>query len=66
MNNTMPKEQITIRDLRNLLVSSGKWANVNRFDLTNREARDFFYNYANQDKIVNIYETNNCVMVWYL
>jgi hypothetical protein len=70
------KKQMTIRDLRRVLFLSDGFAIVNTEEMTNKQARDFFYNFDNQDKIVNVIETNtisinsgikeNCVNVWYL
>jgi hypothetical protein len=60
------KKQMSVRDLRRVLFLSEKFAIVNTFELTNKEARDLFYNFDNQDKIVNVFETENCVSVWYL
>jgi hypothetical protein len=60
------KKQMTVRDLRKVLVWSEKFAIVNTFELTNREARNLFADFDNQDKIVNVFENENCVSVWYL
>ena len=57
---------MTVRDLRKSLVASEKPAIVNTFELTNREARDLFAEFDNQGKIVNVFENENCVSVWYL
>jgi hypothetical protein len=60
------KKQMSVRDLRRVLFLSDSFAIVNTVEMTNKEARDFFYNFDNQDKIVNVFETENCVSVWYL
>jgi hypothetical protein len=57
---------MSVRDLRSILFLSEKLAIVNTFELTNKEARDLFYNFDNQDKLVNVLENENCVKVWYL
>jgi hypothetical protein len=60
------EKQMSVRDLRSILFLSEKLAIVNTFELTNKEARDLFYNFDNQDKMVNVLENENCVKVWYL
>lgn len=57
---------MTVKKLRKLLVMSKKCAIVNTVELTNSEARYFFIDFDNQDKLVTVVEKENCLSVWYL
>jgi hypothetical protein len=60
------KKQMTIREVRKVLFDTDMFAIINTEEMTNKQARDFFYGFDNQEKLVNTFINDNCFSVWYV
>ena len=45
---------MTVREIRKELFDTNYAVTVNTVDMTNKQARDFFYMFDNQDKVLKI------------
>jgi hypothetical protein len=48
------RNTMTIREIRKALFDTGYDVTINSVEFTNKQARDFFYIFDNQDKILKV------------
>lgn len=60
------KVEMTIREVRKVLFDTNHFAIVNIEEMTNKEARDYFYGFDNQDMVVNVFVNEKCIAVWWV
>ena len=56
---------LTIREIRRVLFETENTVIINTVELTNKQARDFFYSFDNQDKLLKVLtdDTVMCIML---
>lgn len=50
---------MTIREIRKVLFDTEYGVTINSVEFTNKDARDFFYMFDNQDKVLEVIKLNN-------
>lgn len=55
----MAKCKMTIREIRKVLFDTEYGVTINSVEFTNKDARDFFYMFDNQDKVLEVIKLNN-------
>ena len=59
------REVLTISEIRRILFETENTVEVNSVEMTNKQARDFFYAFDNQDKLLKVLTDDNvmCIML---
>ena len=59
------RQVLTIREIRRILFETENTVEINSVEMTNKQARDFFYVFNNQDKLLNVqtYDTVMCILL---
>jgi galactose-1-phosphate uridylyltransferase len=55
---------MTIREIRRVLFDTNLFAVIGPDEMTNKEARDYFYAKTDQEKVLNVIENGNHLLVW--
>jgi hypothetical protein len=60
------RNTMTIREIRKTLFDTGYDVTINSVEFTNKQARDFFYIFDNQDKVLKVvhFEITNILAIW--
>lgn len=58
------KKQITIREAREILYYSNKYAVIGADEYTNEDARRFLFDIENQDAYVNMLDMGDYICFW--
>lgn len=59
------RQVLTISEIRRILFETENTVEVNSVEMTNKQARDFFYVFYNQDKLLNVLtdDTVMCILL---
>jgi hypothetical protein len=60
----MGKKTMTIREIRKVLFDTDLFAVIGLDEMTNKEARDYLYAKSDQEKVLNVIEKNDCLLIW--
>ena len=62
----MTNATMTIREIRKELFDTEYDVTINSVEFTNKRARDFFYIFDNQDKVLKVihFEITNILAIW--
>ena len=56
--------QMTIREIRQELFSTGKYTVIGLQEMDNKESRCFLYEKENQDEKMNVIDNNTHLLIW--
>jgi hypothetical protein len=59
----MTRSTMTIREIRKELFDNGYVVIINSVEFTNKQARDFFYMFDNQDKVLKVIKLDNSDLI---
>lgn len=57
------RQVLTISEIRRILFETENTVEVNSVEMTNKQARDFFYNFDNQDKLLKVLTDDNVMWI---
>lgn len=57
-------QTLTVREIRRILFDSDKYTVIGADEMTNKESRDHLYAIEDQDKFMNIIETDSHLLIW--
>lgn len=57
------RQVLTISEIRRILFETENTVEVNSVEMTNKQARDFFYNFDNQDKLLKVLTDGNVMWI---
>lgn len=57
------RQVLTISEIRRILFETGNTVEINSVEMTNKQARDFFYNFDNQDKLLKVLTDGNVMWI---
>ena len=57
-------QTMTIKQIRQALFSSDKYAVIGSEEMTNKESRDFLFNQKGQDKKMNVIDNGDHLLIW--
>lgn len=60
----MSTSKLTVREIRTVLFNNDFHAVVGSEEMSNKEARDFFYAKENQEETFNVIENKDHLLVW--
>jgi hypothetical protein len=60
----MEKKTMTIREIRKVLFDTELFAVIGSDEMTNKEARDYLYAKTDQEKVLNVIENVNHLLIW--
>ena len=55
---------MTIREIRKVLFDTDLFAVIGPDEMTNKEARDYLYAKTDQEKVLNVIENVNHLLIW--
>ena len=55
---------MSIREIRMILFETENTVEVNSVEMTNKQARDFFYSFDNQDKLLKVITDGAVMCIW--
>ena len=56
--------QMTVREIRQLLFSTEKYTVIGSEEMNNKESRDFLYRKENQDEKMNVIDNGAHLLIW--
>lgn len=57
------RQVLTISEIRRILFETENTVEINSVEMTNKQARDFFYNFDNQDKLLKVLTDDNVMWI---
>jgi hypothetical protein len=60
----MEKKTMTIREIRKVLFDTDFFAAIGTQLMTNKDARDYLYAKTDQERVLNVIEKNDCLLIW--
>lgn len=57
------RQVLTISEIRRILFETENTVEINSVEMTNKQARDFFYNFDNQDKLLKVLTDENVMWI---
>ena len=55
---------MTIREIRKVLFDTDFFAAIGTQLMTNKDARDYLYAKTDQERVLNVIEKNDCLLIW--
>lgn len=57
------RQVLTISEIRMILFETENTVEINSVEMTNKQARDFFYGFDNQDKLLKVLTHDNVMWI---
>ena len=60
----METKKMTIREIRKVLFDTNKCTIIGFTERTNKESRDYLYDFQNQDEVANVIDYGSHLLIW--